>query len=450
MTGYYWLDGQEHSLCPARHTYLATPLRTSEVTVIISDIGRVANTLQGWVEVNNLTHWLTITDWLVERHLHLATLHKRYACEDDLTTIKRAHRRLDALAECWGADVAHAMFDVARTHHHVTRDRIKCDTSTPTALPTSPSLASDILARPELPHHLKTIVPSQDRKNWPQKLVGESAGVKEAEERRREERRPEKRVKEWPQHYQEQELRKQNARGTPALPSPTASLPCTHITGCPTMPMVPMLSRATPPHRSIHTRMTVVTQDADDVPATSPAPGARDRDSAAPTRTSTATQRGCMTAPTVASAQDADNVLATSPARRVQARDSPTPMCLAVRATNRPTAQVAPSTPTHCGCATKPAAAAVQDADVAPGTPPAPRVHHAGADTRMHPAPPTPTASPTHCTVLTTPGVHTQDDVPATPPTPRARHASATTRERTASPMHPITASPMHCTTSPA
>ncbi|GBE90174.1 hypothetical protein SCP_1900230 [Sparassis crispa] len=134
MTGYYWLDGQEHSLCPAHHTYLATPLRTSEVTVIISDIGCVANTLRGWVEVNNLTHWLTIADWLVERHLHLTTLHECYACEDGLTTIKHTHHCLDALAERWGADVAHAMFDMARTCHHVTRDHIKCDTSTPTML----------------------------------------------------------------------------------------------------------------------------------------------------------------------------------------------------------------------------------------------------------------------------------------------------------------------------
>ncbi|KAL6300194.1 hypothetical protein BKA93DRAFT_829262 [Sparassis latifolia] len=450
MTGYYWLDGQEHSLCPAHHTYLATPLRTSEVTVIISDIGCVANTLRGWVEVNNLTHWLTITDWLVERHLHLTTLHECYACEDGLTTIKHTHHCLDALAERWGADVAHAMFDMARTCHHVTRDHIKCNTSTPTVLPTSPSLMSDILARPELSRHLKTIVPSQDQKNRPQKLVGESAGVKEAEERRREERRPEKRVKEWLQRYQEQELRKQNARGTPALPSPTALLPCTHITGRPTMLTAPTLSYATPPCRSIRTRATAVTQDADDVPTTSPVPGARDHDSAAPTCTSTAMQCGCMTAPAVASVQDADDVPAMSPARRAQARDSPMPMCLAVRATNRPTVQVALSAPTHCSCAMKPTAAAVQDVDVAPGTLPALRVRHTGADTRTRPALPMPTASLTHRTMLTMPGVHTQDDVPTTPPTLRARHASATTQECTASLTHPITVSPMHHTMSPA
>ncbi|GBE82833.1 hypothetical protein SCP_0412200 [Sparassis crispa] len=188
MTGYYWLDGQEHSLCPARHTYLATPLRTSEV--------------------NNLTHWLTIADWLVERHLHLATLHERYACEDGLTTIKRAHRRLDALAERLGAAVTRATFDVAWTHHHVTRDCIKRDVATPTtvpALPASPSLVSEKLAKPEHPRHIKNDAPHLDRKNRPQKPVGESVGVKEAEERRREERRPEKKVQERTRRDQEQE-----------------------------------------------------------------------------------------------------------------------------------------------------------------------------------------------------------------------------------------------------
>ncbi|GBE82206.1 hypothetical protein SCP_0405890 [Sparassis crispa] len=165
MTGYYWLDGQEHSLCPACHTYLATPLRTSEVTVIISDIGHVANTLRGWVEANNLTHWLTIADWLVKRHLHLATLHECYACKDGLTTIKRAHHHLDALAECLGVAVTCTTFDVAWIHHHVTRDHIKHDTSIPTTtlmLPASPSLTSNKLNGPEHPHHLKTDAPSQD------------------------------------------------------------------------------------------------------------------------------------------------------------------------------------------------------------------------------------------------------------------------------------------------
>ncbi|GBE82834.1 hypothetical protein SCP_0412210 [Sparassis crispa] len=198
-----------------------------------------------------------------------------------------------------------------------------------------------------------------------------------------------------------------------------------------------------PPCRGACTPTAPVMQDTDDVPATSPAPGARDHDSAAPTRASTVPQCSCTTAPAAAAAQDANDAHATSPARGVQARDSPTPTRLAVRATDRPTAQVVPSAPTHHGCTTEPAVATVQDADVATDTPLAPRMHHAGADARARPA------SLTHHTVLTASGAHTQDNALTTLPTPRARQASATTRERTTSPTHPITTLPMHHAASP-
>ncbi|KAL6298885.1 hypothetical protein BKA93DRAFT_830305 [Sparassis latifolia] len=402
MTVYYWLDGQEHSLCPARHIYLATPLRTSEVMVLTSDIGRVANTLQKWVEANNLTHWLTIADWLVERHLHLATLHERYTCEDSLTTIKRAHRHLDALAERLGAVTTHATFNVAPTHHLVTRDHAKCDVATSTAvlaLPASPSLMSEKLTKPEHPRHIKNDAPLLDRKNWPQKPVGESVGVKEAEERRREERRSERKVREWTQGNQEQEwmpCKHDDARGTPAPSPPTVLPPRTHLTERPTMPMAPMHSHAMPLRHSARMPTAPMMQDADDVPTTSPAPGAHDHNSAAPTHMSTAPQCSCTTAPAVAAAQDANDAPATSPARGAQARDSLMPTCLAIQATDCPTAQVAP-------------------AEVATDTPSTPRVRHASAMTREHTALPTHpvTASPMHCAMSPVRGVHVHDN--ATP-----------------------------------
>ncbi|GBE85906.1 hypothetical protein SCP_0804300 [Sparassis crispa] len=163
------------------------------------------------------------------------------------------------------------MFNVAWTRHHMTCDHIKRDTPTPTVLPTSPSLTPDILARPELPRHLKTIVPSLDQENQPRKLVRESVGVKEAEERRKE-RRPEKKVRKQPQRYQEQEwtLCKHNdARGTPAPSPPTALSPCTHLTEHTMMPTASM-----PQRRSTRMRVAPMMQDVNDAPTTSPAPGA--------------------------------------------------------------------------------------------------------------------------------------------------------------------------------
>ncbi|KAL6306480.1 hypothetical protein BKA93DRAFT_748214 [Sparassis latifolia] len=73
-------------------------------------------------------------------------------------------------------------------------------------------------------------------------------------------------------------------------------------------------------------------------------------------------------------------------AQGMQARHSLMPMCLTVWVTNRPTEQMAPmdpSTPSalmHCSCTTKLAAEAVQDVDIMPNTPPALRVHYAGAN----------------------------------------------------------------------
>ncbi|KAL6309580.1 hypothetical protein BKA93DRAFT_821310 [Sparassis latifolia] len=355
----------------------------------------------------------------------------------DITTSPPSTKRLRAAITC-------ATFDVARTHHHVTRDHIKCDVTTPTAvpaLPASPSLVSEKLAKPEHPCHIKSDAPHLDRKNRPQKPVGESVGVKEAEERRREERRPEKKVREWTRSDREQErmpCKHDDARGMPA-PSPlTAPPPRTRLIEHPTTPTALTRSHAMPLRHGARTPTAPVTQDVDNMPATSPAPGARDHDSVALTRVSTAPQCSCTTAPTAAAAQDTNDAHTTSPARGAQARDSLTPMRLAVRATDRPTAQVVPSAPMHRGCATEPTAAAVQDADVATDTPPALRTRHAGADAQARPA------LLTHRTALTASGAHTQDDAPATPPTPRARQASAMTWERTVSPTHPVTVLPAH------
>ncbi|GBE79600.1 hypothetical protein SCP_0208000 [Sparassis crispa] len=249
----------------------------------------------------------------------------------------------------------------------MTCDHVKCDVATPTAvpaLPASPSLVSEKLAKPEHPRHIKSDAPHLDRKNRPQKSVGESVGVKEAEERRREERRPEKKVWEWTRSDREQErmpCKHDDARGTPAPSPPTAPPPRTCLTEHPTTPTALTRSHATPPHRGARTPTAPVTQDMDNVPATSPAPGARDHNS-------------------TALMHDTNDAHTTSPVRGAQARDSLTPMRLAVRATDHPTAQVVPSAPMHRGCATEPTATAVQDADVATDTPPVLRTRHAGAD----------------------------------------------------------------------
>ncbi|KAL6307115.1 hypothetical protein BKA93DRAFT_747853 [Sparassis latifolia] len=107
------------------------------------------------------------------------------------------------------------------------------------------------------------------------------------------------------------------------------------------------------------TPMAPMMQDADDTPTTSSVPGARNHDSAALMRASTAPWCGYMTMPAV---HDANNVPTTSPAQGAQARDSLMPARLAVWATDCPTVQVVPtdlSAPTHRSCAMEPAAAAV-------------------------------------------------------------------------------------------